>query len=230
MCFEWIDNQLESSFGFRLILITVTMKIIHLQQKREAYRNYSMVLREVIQGAFNTGQVDAARMMAFVPGTEKATEVTQDCYPHFVEGSAVLVIGTYNPMYQGNGDPLEKNGDNFSNASVQSFFKSVPASAGLEFEQLRFDFFDLVPFIVPIVNPWNPDGRKIAHSKRTTSEIGDSLSLSFKKGPLKTLRGPSNRGASKLVIIGGINRTQKPIPAGAPQGHSWPRPNAGSVP
>ena len=119
------------------------MKIIHLQEKRQVHHNYSTVLLDVVEEAFNAGQVDAARMTAFVPGTEQATEVAQDCYPHFVEGSAVLVIGTYNPMYQGNGDPFEKTGDKFANASVQLFFKSVPASAGLEFEQLMFDFFNL---------------------------------------------------------------------------------------
>ena len=152
------------------------MKIIHLQEKRQAYHNYSTVLLDVVEEAFSIGQVDAARMMAFVPGTEQAIEVAQFCHPHFVEGSAVLIIGTYNPMYSGNGDPFEKNGDRFSNASVQSFFKSVPVSAGLAFEELWFDFFDLVPFVVPIVNPWNPDGTKLANFATVFGRIVASVS------------------------------------------------------
>ena len=71
---------------FRLILmmITITMKIIHVQEKREAYHTYSMVLLDVIQEAFNIGQVDAARVMAFVPGTEQATKIAQYCHPHYL--------------------------------------------------------------------------------------------------------------------------------------------------
>ena len=61
------------------------------------------------------------------------------------------------------------------------FFNSVPASAGLTFEELRFDFFDLVPFIVSIINPWNPDGNQLANFATIFQRIVASVSEALQK-------------------------------------------------